>query len=41
MPAPERSSRETFAIVASWIVVLIPALWGVSQTITKSLALFK
>jgi hypothetical protein len=35
---PAKSS--TLAVIAAWLVVTIPAAWGVSQTIHKSLALF-
>ena len=29
------------ALVIAWIVVGVPTVWGVSQTVMKSLALFK
>ncbi|MFN8572680.1 MAG: hypothetical protein U0132_11550 [Gemmatimonadaceae bacterium] len=29
------------ALWASWLVVGIPAVWGVSQVVVKSLALFR
>jgi hypothetical protein len=39
MDEVKRSSPITVAI--AWLVVGIPLLWGVSQTLMKSLALFK
>ncbi|HYV95907.1 MAG TPA: hypothetical protein VE967_00480 [Gemmatimonadaceae bacterium] len=36
-----RSGADTFKLVASWLVVLIPAAWGVSQVVAKAAALFK
>ncbi len=35
----ERGSR--LALWVSWLVVGIPAAWGVSQVVVKSLALFR
>jgi hypothetical protein len=35
------SKRRTVALIAAWSIVTIPAAWGVSQTIQKSLALFR
>jgi hypothetical protein len=32
---------EKVKVALSWIVVLIPAIWGVSQVVSKSAALFK
>jgi hypothetical protein len=32
---------EKVRVALSWIVVLIPAVWGVSQVVSKSAALFK
>jgi hypothetical protein len=32
---------EKVKVALSWIVVLIPAVWGVSQVVSKSAALFK
>jgi hypothetical protein len=34
------TKRLALALIAAWLVVTIPAAWGVSQTIHKSLALF-
>lgn len=31
----------TLALIAAWSIVTVPAAWGVSQTIHKSLALFR
>ena len=32
---------EKVKVALAWIVVLIPAVWGVGQVISKSAALFK
>jgi Na+-transporting methylmalonyl-CoA/oxaloacetate decarboxylase gamma subunit len=32
---------ERMKTVLAWLVVLIPAVWGVSQVVSKSAALFK
>jgi hypothetical protein len=32
---------EKVKVALSWIVVLIPAVWGVAQVVSKSAALFK
>jgi hypothetical protein len=32
---------EKVKVALAWMVVLIPAVWGVSQVVTKSAALFK
>lgn len=32
---------EKAKIVLAWIVVLIPAVWGVAQVVSKSAVLFK
>jgi hypothetical protein len=37
----ERGSRNTIALAVAWAVVLAPTLWGVTQTVVKSLALFR
>jgi hypothetical protein len=40
---PERDlegSGQVVALVASWVVVGVPAVWGVWQVVLKSLALF-
>jgi hypothetical protein len=34
------AKRSTAALVVAWLIVTVPAAWGVSQTIHKSLALF-
>lgn len=36
-----RSPSDLLKLVASWMVVGIPALWGVAQVLAKSLALFR
>ena len=33
-------SSEAFKVALAWLVVLIPAAWGVAQVIVKSAALF-
>ena len=40
MSAPSEG-RQAGAVVAAWVVVLVPTLWGVAQTVIKSMALFK
>ncbi len=41
MQADETTRRTSpLVIVAAWLIVGIPAAWGVSQTVIKSLALF-
>ena len=37
----ERGSTSGFALAVAWTVVLVPTLWGVAQTVMKSLALFR
>jgi len=32
--------RSAAMLIAAWLLVTVPAVWGVSQTIHKSLALF-
>ena len=32
---------EKVKVALAWIVVLIPAVWGVGQVVSKSAALFK
>jgi hypothetical protein len=32
---------EKVKVALAWMVVLIPAVWGVGQVVTKSAALFK
>ena len=40
MSAP-RDGRQPGAVFAAWVVVLVPTLWGVAQTVIKSMALFR
>ena len=40
-PPGAAPSDQTIPLIASWLVVGIPALWGVAQVVIKSLALFK
>ena len=35
------STGSTLALVIAWAIVGIPAVWGVTQTVIKSLALFR
>ncbi len=37
----EQKKSPAAAIVFAWLFVGLPLLWGVSQTVQKSLALFK
>lgn len=37
----DRHRGATLALIASWLVVGIPAAWGVVQVVAKSLALFR
>ena len=39
--SPSRSTTDTLAVIVAWLVVGIPAAWGVSQVVIKSLALFR
>ena len=36
-----RDDKQPGAAIAAWVVVLVPTLWGVAQTVIKSMALFK
>ena len=36
-----RDDKQPGAVIAAWAVVLVPTLWGVAQTVIKSMALFK
>ena len=36
-----RDDKQPGAVIAAWVVVLVPTLWGVAQTVIKSMALFK
>ena len=37
----EPSSTSPALLIVAWLIVLIPAAWGVSQTVTKSMDLFR
>lgn len=37
----EEPGSSTAALVIAWAIVGIPAVWGVLQTATKALALFR
>jgi hypothetical protein len=41
MNAPEQPRPQTGALILAWIFVGVPAVWGVAQTVLKSLALFR
>jgi hypothetical protein len=34
------TKRSVPVLIAAWLIVAIPAAWGISQTVRKSLALF-
>ena len=36
-----RMTADTLAVLAAWLVVGIPAAWGVAQVVIKSMALFR
>jgi hypothetical protein len=38
--SPQPTSTPWVKLLLSWIVVIVPAAWGVSQTVQKSLPLF-
>ena len=40
-PMAETGKSSPIALVLAWLAVGIPLAWGVSQTLIKSLALFK
>ncbi len=40
MSAPH-DAKQPGAVIVAWVVVLVPTLWGVAQTVVKSLALFR
>ena len=37
----DRGARDTLALALAWMFVLVPTLWGVAQTVVKSMALFR
>ena len=37
----DRGTKDTLALALSWTFVLVPTLWGVAQTVVKSMALFR
>jgi hypothetical protein len=39
--ARSTSATQWPALVLAWLVVGVPTLWGVAQTVVKSLALFR
>jgi hypothetical protein len=39
--AEQSSAAERVKVILAWIVVLIPAGWGVAQVVSKSAALFR
>ena len=39
---PDRSRvLERVKVALSWVVVMVPAVWGVAQVVAKSAALFR
>ena len=34
------AKRSALTLIVAWLIVTVPAAWGVSQTIHRSLALF-
>lgn len=36
-----RAPGGRLALVVAWVIVGVPTLWGVAQTVLKSLALFR
>jgi hypothetical protein len=41
MTEPTTSAGERVKVMLAWIVVLIPAVWGVAQVVSKSAVLFR
>jgi hypothetical protein len=41
MPTAEHRPSSTATLALAWLAVGLPLLWGVAQTITKALALFR
>jgi hypothetical protein len=41
MSQPGERRTSPLALAAAWIVVAIPLAWGVSQTVVKSIPLFR
>lgn len=39
--ASDAQSTSTTAIALAWLAVGLPLVWGVSQTLTKAMALFQ
>ena len=35
------TKRTTLRLIVAWCIVSVPAAWGISQTVQKSLALFR
>ena len=33
--------RQWVPLIAAWLVVLLPAIWGIAQVVRKSAALFR
>lgn len=40
-PAPDGHATSPVTIAIAWIVVILPAAWGITQTIKQSTQLFK
>lgn len=41
MSAQRSAGSEVVKLVVAWLVVLVPAAWGVSQVVVKAASLFK
>ena len=41
MSANNEARGEAMRVLLTWLVVAIPALWGVAQVVRNALALFK
>jgi hypothetical protein len=39
--APAQQDAQLVPLIAGWLVVGVPAAWGVAQVVQKSLALFR
>lgn len=37
----QTSGTEWMRVALAWVVVLVPAVWGVAQVVSKSAALFR
>ena len=37
----DRGTKDALALALAWTFVLVPTLWGVAQTVVKSMALLR